>query len=266
MGRSFLFVPGDRPERFVKADNSKADVIVLDLEDAVSVDKKSKARANVVQWIEEGHSCMVRINPPGTPYFDDDVTALGRLVKILMIPKVDRPEDIESTLTKLPKSCGVVPLMETARGVVNGVDICSSPNVVRAVFGNADLSADLGVEASDDHALLYYRCQVVLASAASHIAAPVDGVTAEIGDPDLLELHARSSRRLGFTGKLCLHPSQVALVNELFSPQLEEVEWARQILSESDDRSPRVSDGKVVGEPIYKRARRIILTADALNK
>src|SRR5690606_2587627 len=129
---------------------------------------------------------------------------------------------------------------------------------LRTVFGNADLGRQLGIDHSDIDAMVHARSQIVLAAAAANRPPPVDGVTTHLMDQNKLATDARHAAKLGFTGKLCLHPRQVATVNQIFTPSLDEVSWAKQVLAASGDGSVGSVDGQVVGKPIVERAQRII--------
>ncbi|GHF55944.1 citrate lyase subunit beta/citryl-CoA lyase [Amycolatopsis bartoniae] len=259
--RSLLFVPGHRPDRFAKAANSGADDIVLDIEDAVAPQEKPLARENIGRWFASGGTGVVRINGYGTPWYDDDVAMLSDHRCAVMLPKTSGAAEIADLLDRLPAGSGVLPLLETSAGVLNAREVCAAPGVVRAVFGNADLAREIGIDLADQPALAFARSQVVLASAAAGAPAPIDGVTVALEDLDLLRSDAAHAVEFGFTGKLCLHPRQVPVVNAAFSPSAEEVQWAREIVAASGNGSVTARDGHVVGKPIVDRARRVLAVA-----
>jgi citrate lyase subunit beta/citryl-CoA lyase len=256
LARTLLFVPGDRPDRFGKAESSGADGIILDLEDAVSPTNKDAARAHVASWLARGSSPTIRINAPGTPWFDDDLTAIGHGECTVMLPKAS-VAGVAAVVAALGADCRVAVLLETAAGIMEATSICRAPNVVRAAFGSIDLCTEIGAEPDDHEALLFARSTVVLASAAAAIAPPLDGVTTNLADPDRAEADARSAARLGFGGKLCIHPAQVASVNAAFDPSDDEVTWARTVLIAADDGATAV-DGHMIDAPVRERARRIL--------
>lgn len=246
--RSFLFVPGDRPDRFAKAAASGADVVVLDLEDAVAPAAKEAARAHVVAWLAEGHPAVVRVNAAGTPWHAGDVAAVRDSATVL-VPKAESVTDFDGLSS-------VLPLVETARGVAAAVELCRVSTVVRPVFGSIDLAADLGVDPTSRTALLHARSALVLAAAAAGCAPPVDGVTTALSDVDAVRDDTRHAVELGFTGKLCVHPRQVPVVHEAFRPSAGQIAWARSVLAAGD--GVAAVDGHMVDRPVLLRARRVL--------
>jgi citrate lyase subunit beta/citryl-CoA lyase len=248
--RSLLFVPGDRPDRFAKAAAAGADVVVLDLEDAVAPDAKVRARAHVVAWLAAGNPGVVRINAAGTRWHDDDVAAVRELASAVMVPKASRPDD----LAGLPS---VLPLIETAAGVAFAHVLCGVSTVVRPVFGSVDLAAELGVDPASHTALLHARSTLVVAAAAAGCAPPVDGVTTALTDEDAVRRDTEHAAALGFTGKLCVHPKQVEPVHAALRPSAAELTWARTVLAAST-RGAVAVDGQLVDRPVVLRARRLL--------
>ena len=261
--RSLLFVPGNRPDRFVKAAESGADDIVLDIEDAVAPSAKPEARENIGRWLAEGGSGVVRINGQGTSWYEEDLAMLSGRPCAVMLPKVTTPDQVWHALDRLPAGSCVLPLIETAAAVLGARAICSVAGAVRVVFGNADLGRELGVDHADLAAMAAARSLVVLASAAANLPPPVDGVTTALTDEKKVTVDAEHAAGLGFGGKLCLHPRQVPAVNAAFSPSAEDIRWAEDVLSASGDGSVAALDGNVVGKPIADRARRILLQVRA---
>lgn len=245
---TFLFVPGDRPDRFGKAAASGADAVILDLEDAVAPADKDAARAHVETWLED-HQALVRINAPGTPWFAADaalVTARGIPV---VVPKAENPGVLAGFRE-------VVALVETARGVERAGELAAVPSVTRLAFGSVDLAAELGVAPEDPEPFAYARSRLVIASAAAGLAPPIDGVTTDLRDDDTFDRDVRYARRLGFGGKLCIHPRQIAVVRAGFEPTDTEREWARNVLTAGESAS--TVDGRMVDRPVLARARRIL--------
>jgi citrate lyase subunit beta/citryl-CoA lyase len=259
--RSILFVPGDRPDRFAKAASAGADLIVIDLEDGVAPERKSAARANVVAWRNSGGEAVVRINAVGTAWHDEDVAAVGTTPTVVMVPKAEDPRSVVTLLGRLAPSSSVVAIAETAAGILAAPDLALVPGVVRMAFGNGDLATELGVDHRDHLALLTARTALVLASAAAGIAAPVDGVTTVLDDPEVVLTDSRWGRRLGFTGKMCIHPRQVPTVHAAFAPTASESEWARRVLAGCGDGGAANVDGEMVDRPLIARARRIAAQA-----
>jgi citrate lyase subunit beta/citryl-CoA lyase len=245
---TFLFVPGDRPDRFGKALASGADVVILDLEDAVAPAAKDAARAAAGEWLES-HRAMVRINAPGTPWFDADAELVAVRGVPVMVPKAETPG-------VLAGFGAVVALVETALGVERAGELAAVPSVTRLAFGSVDLAAQLGVAPEDREPFAYARSRLVIASAAAGLAPPVDGVTTDLGAGSPLEEDVRYARRLGFGGKLCIHPKQVAVVRAGFTPTEAERAWARRVVAAGDGVS--VVDGRMVDKPVLARARHIL--------
>ena len=261
---SLLFVPGHRPDRFAKAAGAGAGAVILDLEDAVAPDAKDEARAHVRAWLAAepaGPESVVRINPPGTAWYDADVAALAGTSAVVMLPKAETPDAVAALVAALGPGATVLPLIETADGVLNARSVLAVPGVLRAAFGSIDLSAQLGVDPTDTTALLAARSALVLASAGAGVAPPVDGVSTDIGDDAALAADARHAAALGFTAKLCIHPRQLPTVHAAFAPTADELAWARRVLDAAGDGAVTVLDGKMVDKPVVDRARRILARA-----
>jgi citrate lyase subunit beta/citryl-CoA lyase len=254
--RSYLFVPGNRPDRFAKACASGADAVIVDLEDAVPPADKASARAAVAAWLSPERPVVLRINASETEWFADDC-ALARLpgVAAVMLPKAERVEDILG----LGAGTTVLPLIESAVGFDNVKAIARAPGVQRLVFGSIDFQLDLGID-GDDSELLMFRSGIVLASRLAGLQAPVDGVSTAIDDAAVLRHDAQCGRRLGFGGKLCIHPRQLAEVNAAFSPSESEVAWAARILAAAAAAGGAAVavDGKMVDRPVILRAQAIV--------
>lgn len=260
--RSYLFVPANRPERFAKAQAAGADAIILDLEDAVSIEAKDAARQHLANYLAGGGTGIVRINGIETPWCNDDMKLCALPgVQAVIVPKTNRADDIATVRARLPASMPLLPLIETARGMVNANAIAGVQDVARLVFGTVDFRTELGID-GDDTELLTFRSLLVLASALAGIQPPVDGVTLEIGQEDVLHSASVRSRRLGFGAKLCIHPSQVSIVNQAFSPSQAELEWARRVV-DGAKASPGAFplDGKMVDAPVIQRAEQLLRLA-----
>lgn len=252
-----LFVPANRPDRFEKAAASGTDAVIIDLEDAVPADAKDIARSNVRSGL--GVPVLVRVNAAGTPWHEADVAALlGRDVAAIILPKSEAGPELErlGRVSTVP----VLALVETARGIADARRIAATPGITRLVFGSVDYSADIGCS-HEREALLSARCELVLASRLAGLPAPVDGVTTSLDDAAAVAEDARAARTLGFGGKLCIHPGQVAAVFAGFRPDAKEVAWAERVLA-SGDGAARL-DGAMVDEPVRIRARSILARAQA---
>lgn len=258
--RSLLFVPGHRPDRFDKAANSGADLAVIDLEDAVAPEDKDRAREHAADWLAHGNRAVVRINAPGTPWAEADLRAAADHGCPVMVPKAEVPAVLADLASRTAGRCALLVLIETALGVERAHEVCAVPGVVRAAFGNVDLAGQLGI-AHDDHlALATARSRVVLGSAAAGIAPPVDGVTTAVRDSAALADDIAHARRLGFGGKLCVHPAQLPPVTEGFAPSADESEWARTVLDAGD--AVTTVGGRMVDKPVLDRARRLLALTD----
>jgi citrate lyase subunit beta/citryl-CoA lyase len=256
-GRAFLFVPGDRPERFAKAAASGADVVVLDLEDSVAPAAKSAALAHVVDWLAAGHAALVRVNAQGTPTHDDEVAALRQTVAGIMLPKSEDAAAVGLVVGEFEHS-PVVLLIETALGIENAHDICRVPGVTRAAFGSVDLAAQLGVDSASQDALRWARSRVVNACAAAGLPGPIDGVTTSLSDDVALTDDVSAARTLGYSAKLCIHPRQVPVVRAMLAASPEEIEQAKRVVALAAAGGVAVLDGQMVDAPVVARARRIL--------
>lgn len=250
-----LFVPGDRPERFIKAAAARPDAIIIDLEDAVEPDNKERARLGLLHSFTD-LPVILRINGAGTVWHDHDIAAAATLgLAAIMLPKAELDGSLDRWMEGPAAHLPVIALVETARGVGSARDIALHPAVARLAFGSIDLSADLGCAHQRD-ALLFARSEVVLASRIANLPAPLDGVTTAIDDAELIEDDARYGRDLGFGGKLCIHPKQIEPVRSGYRPSPAEIEWARTVSSSGNG---AVSiDGCMIDEPVRLRARRIL--------
>ncbi|MGB6054101.1 MAG: CoA ester lyase [Burkholderiaceae bacterium] len=256
--RSYLFVPGDRPERFDKACAAGADAVIVDLEDAVAPDNKAAARAAVANWLSPAHPVLLRINGADSEWFADDLQLCRQPgVGGIVLPKAEHSTVLQQ-LTAAHPGVAILPLIETAQGFWNAAQLARGPGVQRLMFGSIDFQLDLGIEGDDD-ALLYFRSQLVLVSRLGEIGAPVDGVTTALGDGRQLQADTERARRLGFGGKLCIHPAQVAAVNRHFSPSDDEVAWAERVLAaaQASQGAAVALDGKMIDRPVILRAQRI---------
>ncbi len=258
--RSYLFVPGNRPERFDKACTAGADVVIVDLEDAVAPGDKASAREALRAWLSPAKPVFVRINAADTSWFADDL-ALVALPGVagIVLPKAEAAAPLSELHRRAPDA-RLVPLIETAAGLWNAHAVASVPGVERVAFGSVDFQLDLGITGEGEE-LLFARSQLVLVSRVAGRAAPIDGVTVALDDPVVLAEDVARARRLGFGAKLCIHPKQVAAVNAGFMPPAAEVAWAREVVRAADasgDNAVRL-DGKLIDRPIIERARAVLV-------
>jgi citrate lyase subunit beta/citryl-CoA lyase len=259
--RSYLFVPGNRAERFEKARASGADAVILDLEDAVQPQQKSSARDAVLGHMDAARPAFVRINAADTHWFNDDVATFANHPGVagIVLPKAETREQIETVLEHAHLSLTILPLVETALGFANLTSLCTTPRVQRIVFGTLDFQIDLNLE-GDGEELDMFRSQIVLASRLAGLAAPVDGVSTVLDDPVAIEFEARRGRRFGYGAKLCIHPKQIDAVHRAYSWTAAEQVWAARVLQavEASGGAAVSVDGKMVDMPVILKARRIV--------
>ena len=257
--RSVLYMPASNAKAVDKARTLACDAVILDLEDAVPADAKDAARGALAIGFTH-KPVIVRINGVGTPWHAADLAALGTLrPAAVMLPKA---EDVASVLA-IARYGAVVALIETAKGVANARALAGSGAVCRLAFGSIDLAADLGCEHGRE-ALAYARGEFVLASNLGRLPPPLDGVTTDIADGERVADDARHARRLGFGGKLIVHPAQVGAVLGAFRPSAEQAAWARRVLASGDGAG--AVDGSMVDEPVRKQARSILQRCDAAGE
>ncbi len=275
--RSVLFVPAVRPDRFPKALATGVDAVCLELEDGVSFDQKDEAREKAVALLSERPACraevILRINEPASELGGRDLDALlvaGVRPDALMVPKVSGPDAIRALERQLGPGLEGLPLVvqiETASGLVAADAIAtSSPNIAVMFFGAVDLSADLGCAIEWD-ALLYARSRVVAAAALVGVDA-MDTPFMDVSASEGLDQESRRVRRLGFTGKAAIHPSQVPIIQRAFSPDEAAVAWARRMVAAYEDNAGGVLlvDGKLIERPVIASAQRILAAADAVSR
>jgi citrate lyase subunit beta/citryl-CoA lyase len=280
--RSWMFVPGNR-ERFIqKAKLSSADAILLDIEDGVLPAEKPEARSMIADALrQEWHGPLryVRVNALSTPWLDPDLVAVVRPgLEGICLTKVNKPEDIievASRLNALESRHGlengrvkILAAIESARGLMNSVAIAdANPRVIGLMFGAEDYALDLGLGAKREREaaeLLFARSWIVNAAAAANILS-IDGVFPNLDDPPGLLEDVRQARRLGFTSKSTFNPRQIDIINDVFSPQPEEIEYARKIAAgfraaEARGDASVAVGGQLVDRPIVLRALRILET------
>lgn len=258
IARSFLFVPGDRPERFDKAANSGAHSIVIDLEDAVSMATKEQARDAAAAWLTPGRVAGVRINGADTPWFNDDLSMVKATPSAaVMLPKADA-DSLAYTASALPGR-PIIALVETVKGYMELRQLAAVPGLVRIAFGSVDFGSETGI-ADEGDAMTAIRTQILLESCFAGLLPPIDGVSVGFNDEQQMRNDALRSRQLGFGGKLCIHPKQVAAVNGAFLPTAEQLAWAGRVMAaiEASNGGVTTVDGKMVDKPVVDQARRIL--------
>jgi citrate lyase subunit beta/citryl-CoA lyase len=258
--RSYLFVPGNRPDRYAKAIAAGADAVIVDLEDAVPPADKASARAALGAWLSPEHPVLVRINGAESQWFREDLALCNAPgIAGVLLPKAENAEDLRIIAEYCRDATPILPLIETARGLWNAHALAQSPRVQRFGFGSIDFQLDLGIQGEDEE-LLYFRSQLVLVSRIADLDSPVDGVTTAIDDAERIRADTLRAKRLGFGAKLCIHPKQVNVVNECFEPTEEEQAWAKKIVEAAQAaHGAAVSvEGKMVDKPVIARAEAIL--------
>jgi len=262
---TWLFVPGDRPERFAKAAGSGADQMILDLEDAVVAEAKQVARDHLRDWLSD-HAGWVRLNAGDG--LEQDLATLAGLpgLRGVVVPKAESPE----ALAAIGRRLGVplVALVESALGLEHAREIARTPGVVRLAFGSIDFALDIGARHTRE-ALASARRELVLVSRLAGLPAPIDGVTAEVPSEGSTQSQARDdadhARELGFGGKLCIHPRQIEQVRLGFAPSEAELAWAREVVAAAEADATQVGavqvGGAMVDRPVVERARRLLAEA-----
>ncbi len=256
--RSLLFVPGHRPERFDKAAASGAHQVVLDLEDAVGPEAKTEARQRVAAWLKAGGQAMVRVNAADTQWYAEDIQMLQAIPgAAVMLPKACK-DSLASVIHDLAGR-SVIGLLETVRGYMQLRDLCAIQGLERLAFGSLDFGTESGI-ADELDALTAVRTNIVLESAYAGLKAPLDGVSTEFNDLERMRSDVLRSKQLGFGGKLCIHPRQVAVVNDAFLPTTEQYQWAQRVMVafEQSKGAATAIDGKMIDRPVVDHAQRII--------
>lgn len=265
LARTYLFVPGNRPDRFAKALASGADAIVLDLEDAVAPQDKAAARDAIARWaadavpLDRGRA-VVRINEAASPDFVDDLRMLRECGLFdTMCPKVESPAMLRLVREGLPEA-RVLALVESARGIADVDAIAAAPGVTRLVFGTLDFALDLDLDITDQaDGLSFAASRLAIASRVAGLPSPVAGVTPQIDDDARLRADLAWARRHGAGAKLCIHPRQVAPIHDALAPTPQAVDWARRVLA-ADAASPGAArlDGRMIDRPVVLQAQRTL--------
>lgn len=277
--RSLLFVPGTRQDRFAKAMNAGADAVVFDLEDSVAAGQKPKARALVAEFLATpgaGALRLVRFNAVQTPDGEVDVELFSGTQGYdgVLLPKIETAAAVDEVARAFASRApsGVVPplllLLETPRAILRAAEIAAADAPVAAlVFGAEDFTASLAVERTiDGEELSFARAQVVVA-AASVGADSIDTVCTDLDDADALRRDCQRAHALGFRGKIAIHPRQVDVINQAFTPAAADVDRARRLIdvyeaARAAGHGVTTMDGRMVELPIVERARRTLALAE----
>jgi citrate lyase subunit beta/citryl-CoA lyase len=262
IARSWLLVSA-RTGDFAAAARSRADQIVLDIEDAVDPALKPQARADVVAWLNDGGEAWVRINDRSSDFWSDDVDALmsAKGLRGVMLAKTESALHVTETFDRLGGHTPVLALIESALGIEEAVQIAKARGCFRLAFGSGDYRRDTGTSA-DDLAMAYPRSRLVVASRIGNLPGPIDGPTVGSNHPILRE-QSEMTVSLGLTGKLCLDPAQTPVINEVISPTRSDVAWARDFLADFEARGRVIRDGSDL--PRLGRAQKIDKLAQAFG-
>ena len=284
--RSFLFTPANHPRRVEKVFQVGADAVILDLEDAVAISEKPAARQGVVNAFSSrpnsGTRHYVRVNSIDTPYCEDDIKAtVGPWLDGVVLPKVESRaclNELERMLAAAEAEQGIpvgsldlMPIIETARGVESAKKIATADSrVKRMAFGGGDYTLDLNYQWEADEAVLAYaRAKLSHASRLGDLEPPIDTVVLQIKDNERFLRSARQGKQFGFGGKLCIHPDQIPLTHEVFTPSDAEIAHARAVVDafEAAEAAGSASiqlDGYFIDYPIVYKSQRILALADKL--
>ncbi|MEV0898852.1 CoA ester lyase [Actinoplanes sp. NPDC049802] len=267
--RSFLYVPGNRPKMLATALDRGADALIADLEDAVPPAEKESARHTVAEWLRRlpaAAPVWVRVNP-GAAGLGDARAVIAPALRGLVVAKASL-EQVTALAALLDEhdpagAVGLVPLLETPRAILAATAIAAAPRVTRMQIGETDLSAELGITPGDQE-LLTVRSTVVLASAAAGIEPPAAAVTTDFRDLDALRRSTVALKRLGFRGRACIHPAQIPVVHEVFTPTGEEIATARDLVDRFEAAGGGVcldAHGRMVDLAVIRDARRTLSLA-----
>ena len=271
--RSYLYVPGDDPRRIEKALATGADAVVLDLEDAVAPNRKEEARKNAAEMLqsEPAKPVFVRVNTLGSELAARDIDAvIGSHLSGLRLPKIESVESVRlvaETLEALHDDAGIQCLIESALGLELAFEIARShERVIGISLGEADLAADLGVR--NEAGLLYARSRVVSASRAAGLPNPIQSVYTNVRDLDGLRRSTEEGKNMGFVGRSAIHPDQISIINEVFTPSEEEVAEARGLLDRLEGEAASgtgafvLEDGRFVDRAVVESAHRTLAWHD----
>ncbi len=262
----YMFSPGQDANKIQKGLQSPADAVIVDLEDAVRVDEKGRARAIVKEALAAGRNrdkkVYLRINAVSTPWFADDAALVKELpVDGVMLPKCEEPSAVK-TLASLVE-LEIIPLIESAKGVLNAAGILgASPQVRRCAFGSVDFALDIGTEWTPEGTeRLAAMGHLVLASRCAGKEPPIDAVFPVIRDEEAFKKDTLLGKKMGFYGKMVIHPTHVEWVRDVYRPSDEEISKCKKIVEayeQSEARGAFAMDGKLVDLPVYEQAKRIV--------
>jgi citrate lyase subunit beta / citryl-CoA lyase len=274
--RSLLFAPAVRPDLLIKLPRAGADAVIIDCEDATPADLKTEGRDNARrvggELVADGNSVFVRVNAVGTEWFDEDVKeAVPEGAAGIVVPMVETPQQLDMVSYALHRTgyngLTVIIGLETARGVASARELLAHDVASAGYFGAEDFIADMGgVRTESNIEVLYARSEVALAGRLARVPV-VDQVVVAFGDLNRFAQEAQEARALGYSGKMCIHPGQVAPANEAFTPTSSEVAAARHLIevyeaAEREGSAVVVVDGRMIDGPLVAQARKVLASAD----
>jgi len=285
--RSLLFTPGNNMRRIVKAGTLRTDAVILDLEDSVPLADKETGRLFVRDSLHEvgrlGSAVFVRINAPGTGLAEDDLDWVVQPgLHGIVLPKSESAEDVAALVAQLEwrerdrsldsGTLAIIPILESAKGIVNAYTIAmASPRVAAVALGGVDFSRDMGVDLTPEGRELWYaRAQVAVAARAAGVLA-IDTPCIDVNNREQLTNESRAARQLGFRGKLLIHPTQIGPVHEVFSPAEDDVAYARKVVEAFEQAQQQGQgaislDGKMIDVANYRQAKDLLASAEAITR
>lgn len=273
MFRSLLFIPGNNPSMIQNADVYLSDAIIFDLEDAVDINEKDNARNLVSNYLENAvtypKNTILRVNSVDTSYFYKDIELVKTgIIKYVLLPKssVDSLNILEEQLEKIEKAnkldeVEVIALVESAKSIIEVFKIAKHKRVKAILLGAEDLCNDLEISRTNQgEEILFARSRVIYACASNHIIS-IDTPNTSIDSEEDLMVDCLNAKRLGMKAKTAIHPNQLEIINEVFSPSTEEINWAQRLFDEldkNDGKSIFSLDGKMIDKPIIMKAEKIL--------
>ncbi len=284
--RALLYMPGDNWKMITKSITLGVDSICMDMEDGTAVNKKAEARATIAKALQEldfgASEKLARINSVGSGWEKDDIEAvLPHKPDGIVIPKVESFEQVEWASRIIEdaelkngwqvNSIRILIGVETAKGILNLKEIAAHPRLEAVIFGGEDFAASIGATRTKDAIELLYARQAVIAACAAFDLQPIDIVTIDYKDLDALKVESEFGARLGFSGKQVIHPNQVPVAQEAFTPSDEAISYARRIVetfeaSQKEGKGAYSLDGKMIDMPLLKNAQKVLARAMAAGK
>lgn len=284
--RALLYMPGDNWKMITKSVTLGVDSICMDMEDGTAINKKAEARVTIAKALQEldfgASEKLARINSVGSGWEKDDIEAvLPQHPDGIVIPKVESFEQVEWASRIIEdaelkngwkvNSIRILIGVETAKGILNLKEIVAHPRLDAIIFGGEDFAASIGAVRTKDAVELLYARQAVIVACAAYDLQPIDIVTIDYKDLDALKVESEFGARLGFSGKQVIHPNQVPVVQEAFTPSVEAIAYARRIVetfeaSQKEGKGAYSLDGKMIDMPLLKNAQKVLARTKAAGK